>query len=71
MFGKNDYVGKLLKQSLPSLPADFVKTQIVGRFKAIPPTILIQVDIDPYEIGKNYPAEVGITGDAKSVLTSG
>lgn len=41
MFGNNKYIGKLLRQSLPSLPADFVKTQIVGRFKAIPPTILI------------------------------
>jgi MoaA/NifB/PqqE/SkfB family radical SAM enzyme len=41
MFGKNDYVGQLLKRSLPSLPLDFVKTQIVGRFKPIAPTILI------------------------------
>ncbi len=41
MLGKNNYVGKLLKRSLPSLPLDFVKTQIVGRFKAIAPTILI------------------------------
>jgi MoaA/NifB/PqqE/SkfB family radical SAM enzyme len=41
VFGDNAYVGKLLKSSLPSLPADFVKTQIVGRFKAIPPTVLI------------------------------
>lgn len=30
---------------------------------------LVQVDIDGSEIGKNYPAEVGIVGDAKSVLT--
>ena len=35
---------------------------------AIPPTKLIQIDIDPSEIGKNYPVEVGIVGDAKSVL---
>ena len=35
---------------------------------SIPPTKLIHVDIDPYEIGKNYPVEVGITGDAASVL---
>lgn len=41
MFGNNHYVGKLLRTSLPSLPADFVKTQIVGRFKAIAPTVLI------------------------------
>lgn len=34
----------------------------------IPPTKLIHVDIDPAEIGKNYPAMVGIVGDAKAVL---
>jgi len=33
----------------------------------IPPTKLIHVDIDPEEIGKNYPVEVGIQGDAKVV----
>lgn len=33
----------------------------------IPPTKLIHVDIDPHEIGKNYPVEVGILGDAKLV----
>ncbi|TFG16830.1 MAG: thiamine pyrophosphate-binding protein [Promethearchaeota archaeon] len=31
-------------------------------------TRLIQVDIDPHEIGKNYPVDVGILGDAKVVL---
>lgn len=35
---------------------------------SIPPTKLIQVDIDPREIGKNYPAEVGIAADCKLVL---
>lgn len=34
----------------------------------IPPTRLIHVDIDPAEIGKNYPVAVGIIGDAKSTL---
>lgn len=36
----------------------------------IPKTKLIQVDIDDFEIGKNYPVEVGIVGDAQGVLTS-
>ena len=34
----------------------------------IPPTKLIHVDIDYEEIGRNYPVEVGIPGDAKAVL---
>ena len=35
---------------------------------AIPPTRLIQIDIDPVEIGKSYPVDVGIVGDAKATL---
>ena len=34
----------------------------------IPPCELIQIDIDPQEIGRNYPVEIGIVGDAKAVL---
>jgi acetolactate synthase I/II/III large subunit len=34
----------------------------------IPPTKLIHVDIDPQEIGRNYPTEIGIVGDAREVL---
>lgn len=36
----------------------------------IPKTKLIHVDIDGFEIGKNYPAEVGIVGDAQAVLSA-
>jgi acetolactate synthase-1/2/3 large subunit len=39
-----------------------------GEAFSIPPTRLIHADIDPFEIGKNYPVEVGIVGDAKAVL---
>ncbi len=35
---------------------------------AIPPSRLIQIDIDPQEIGKIYPVEVGIVGDARDTL---
>ena len=35
---------------------------------SIPESKLIHVDIDPHEIGKNYPAEVGIVADIKLVL---
>lgn len=33
-----------------------------------PSKILIQIDIDPCEIGKNYPTNLGIEGDAKAIL---
>ena len=34
----------------------------------IPPTQLIHVDIDPEELGRNYPVAMGILGDARTVL---
>lgn len=34
----------------------------------IPPTKLIQVDLDTTEIGRNYPVELGIVADAKAFL---
>jgi acetolactate synthase I/II/III large subunit len=39
-----------------------------GYTLSIPPSRLIQIDIDPTEIGRNYPAEYGILGDAKTSL---
>ena len=35
----------------------------------IPETKLIHIDIEPSEIGRNYPTEVGVIADAKSALT--
>ena len=35
---------------------------------SIPPSKLIQIDIDPQEIGKIYPVEVGLVGGAKETL---
>jgi acetolactate synthase I/II/III large subunit len=35
---------------------------------AIPPTRLVQIDIDPQEIGKLYPVDIGMVGDARTVL---
>jgi acetolactate synthase I/II/III large subunit len=35
---------------------------------SIPPTQLIQIDIDPQEIGKIYPVAIGLVGDAKATL---
>jgi acetolactate synthase-1/2/3 large subunit len=34
----------------------------------IPRSKLIQIDIDPTEIGKSYPVDIGIVGDAKATL---
>jgi len=34
----------------------------------IPPTKLVHIDVDPHEIGKNYPVAVGIVSDAKAGL---
>ncbi|MBU1751529.1 MAG: thiamine pyrophosphate-binding protein, partial [Chloroflexi bacterium] len=37
---------------------------------AIPPTRLVHIDLDPAEIGKNYPVEVGIVSDARAGLAA-
>jgi len=37
---------------------------------SIPPTKLVQLDIDPAEIGKNYPVEAGIVADASEGLAA-
>lgn len=39
-----------------------------GATYSIPPTKLIHMDIDPAEIGKNYPVEIGLVADAKAGL---
>ncbi|NWF68335.1 MAG: thiamine pyrophosphate-binding protein [Chloroflexi bacterium] len=39
-----------------------------GEAFSIPPSKLIHIDIDPAEIGKNYPVTVGVVADAKSAL---
>ena len=40
-----------------------------GATFSLPPGELVQVDVDAAEIGKNYPAEVGVVADAKSALS--
>jgi len=34
----------------------------------IPSTALIQLDIDPDRVGRNYPVDVGLVGDAQTIL---
>ena len=35
---------------------------------SIPPSRVIQIDIDPQEVGKIYPVDIGLVGDAKVTL---
>lgn len=41
-----------------------------GASFSVPPGKLIQIDLDPHEIGKNYPVEVGILADARPALAA-
>ena len=41
---------------------------IPGYTFTIPPTQLVQVDIDPEEIGRNYPVHLGVAADVKTFL---
>ena len=41
---------------------------MAGQSFSVPPTEIIHIDIDPTEIGKNYPTEVGAVCDARSGL---
>lgn len=36
---------------------------------SIPPTKLFQIDIEPTEIGRNYPVEIGVVADLKEALS--
>jgi acetolactate synthase-1/2/3 large subunit len=41
---------------------------IPGYTFTIPPTRLVQVDIDPEEIGRNYPVHLGVAADVRTFL---
>jgi acetolactate synthase-1/2/3 large subunit len=41
---------------------------VPGYTFTIPPTRLLQVDIDPEEIGRNYPVHLGVEADARTFL---
>ena len=41
-----------------------------GASFSVPPTRILQIDVDPREIGKNYPVEVGLVADAGAALSA-
>ena len=43
---------------------------IEGYTLEIPPSALIHIDIDPVEVGRNYPTAIGIIADAKAALAA-
>jgi benzoylformate decarboxylase len=64
-------VGKALDghDVLFSAGADLFTWSLPSALDPMPPGMrLVHLDIDPWEIGKNYPAEAAILGDPKSTL---
>ncbi len=41
-----------------------------GASFSVPPTKILHIDIDPREIGKNYPTEIGVVSDARRALSA-
>ncbi len=54
---------------LLSIGGDLFTWSLPSKSEPIPPGMpVIHLDIDPWELGKNYPAEVAILGDPKATL---
>ena len=54
---------------LLSIGADLLTMSLPSEVEAIPPGIpIIHLDADPWQLGKNYPAEVAILADPKAAL---
>jgi benzoylformate decarboxylase len=54
---------------LLSVGADLFTMSLPSEVEPLPETLpVIHLDIDPWELGKNYPARVAILGDAKATL---
>jgi benzoylformate decarboxylase len=54
---------------LLSIGADLLTMSLPSEIEAIPPGLpIIHLDSDPWQLGKNYPAEVAILADPKAAL---
>ena len=52
-----------------SVGGDLFTLSLPSKIEPMPPGMpLIHLDTDPWQIGKNYPAKVGILGDPKATL---
>ena len=43
---------------------------MTGPWSLSPPQALVQIDVDPEEVGRSYPAQVGLVGDARLTLAA-
>ena len=43
---------------------------MTGPWSLRPPQALVQIDVDPEEVGRSYPAQVGLVGDARLTLAA-
>ena len=43
---------------------------MTGPWRLRPPQALVQIDVDPEEVGQSYPAQVGLVGDARLTLAA-
>ncbi|TKJ30729.1 acetolactate synthase [bacterium (candidate division B38) B3_B38] len=68
--GGRDYANRYLQTADLAVFIGCKTGSVATRNWTLPPptTRIIHIDIDPSEVGKNYPTEVGIVADAKAAL---